>query len=108
MGVLSINKDKDFTMQIGLLFPWKLLLSHAGVSAVLFFVAFSFSLSLSLRRVLANINVEDRYVTAVSAIFITSLRFNGIKIQAPKCFMANVISLLCLDAGLRVLGIRSV
>lgn len=30
-GVLPINKDKDFTMQIGLLFPWQLLLSRAGV-----------------------------------------------------------------------------
>lgn len=67
-------------------------------------LAFSFS----LRRVLANITVEGRYVTAVSAFFITSLRFNGIKIQAPKCFMANVISLLCLDAGFRIPGIRSV
>jgi hypothetical protein len=50
-GVLPINKDKDFTMQIGLLFPWQLLLSRAGVRE-------GFKPICSQVSFLANINVQ--------------------------------------------------
>jgi len=57
-------------MQIGLLFPWQLLLSRAGVRGVLSFLASNRSTRFpSLRRVAANINVGARYVIAVSAFF---------------------------------------
>jgi hypothetical protein len=70
-SVLPINKDKDFTMQIGLLFPWQLLLSRAGVRGVLSVSRLQTDPPVCSPWVafLANINVDGSYVIAVSVIF---------------------------------------